>query len=188
MERDFFSTANLPGLTTLESHAVNVHDTDWGVFRSASLYPTDLHHLLINDDVLSVLPPPSSGTRQLRSLTQYVYTNISVPNDIRFETPLVALCLMPLNVHRGEVFLEQALKAGLIDRKTVVFFPGVSEGDAKTNVERKEWFRSHNIRVEWKDGDLERNWAGATYDEKYRSFTRWVDRIVEKRIAAARDE
>lgn len=181
----FLAPANLPSLRLFHADGIDLFRNFR--HRIPSLDATALHHLrLIRMD--EELPLLLLATRQLRSLECDAETKLSVPDEYRFESALVAIRIQGYSDESGELaeeLLEEALESGLIDRETVVFFAEFSESQGDANGLRK-WCQSHDMRVEWEYGALQHGWQlGWDYDI-HRKFARWVDRLAEERITAAR--
>ena len=153
MRATFFTPTNLPSLRLFSSDIL-LHDHDFLTYPSP-LFAADLHHLSLYRDALSLL----LATHQLRSLNYFAKEGLPVPNDHRFGTPLVAIRLRTYaSWGVGQELLESGVKSGLIDSGTVVFFPDIAESAAESG-RWKTWCVSHGMRVEWKDGALERDWC-----------------------------
>ena len=152
----------------------------WLTFPS-TLFATDLYHLTAAGAARSII----LATHQLRSLDLWAAgeEGLPFPDDHRFGTPLVAIRLHHVydRWELEQVLLDFAVKSGLIDSRTVVFFPGIAESAAESG-RWKTWCLSHGVRAEWSDGQLERGWRsdddGSLIDERS-DFASWVDRRVE---------
>ena len=78
--------------------------------------------------------------------------------------------------------LETMRAVGLVDSRTVVSLPHMDESNA-AGAGLKEWCRSHGVRMEWADGELERGWREVNSGYRvHREFARWVDGIAEERM------
>lgn len=174
-----FTPANLPSLRLF---SVDSTTFDAPLTCPSTLFAADLRHLYFAKDQLPLL----LATRRLRSLTYHAHDHrLSFPNDHCFETPLLAIRLHTNFTSEWEQgLLEFAVRSGLINTGTIVFFAEMFESDGELNG-TKQWCHSNGMRVEWFDGELETRWRDAAdvWTGGNREFTRWVDRRVEARIA-----
>ena len=188
VEANFLTPAVLPSLRLFYASEVRLDD---GLVPLSLTYPSthyaaSLHHLSLDildvDDVLPLL----LSTHRLHSLDLPFFDPLVFPSDFRFATPLIAVRMWVCDDRNLVGFticeLERMGAAGLVDSRTVVFLPYLNESHA-AGVVLKEWCRSHGMRLERGDGELERGWSEANIGyQVHREFARWVDGIAEERM------
>lgn len=189
IEAGYLTPAVLPSLRLL---SVSGHQQPT-LLAPSTAFAASLQHLspARTTEVLPLL----LATTQLRSFDHFMQHRIEIPSSSSFTAPLVAIRLHFIYSVGMEdavlAFLDDALAAGLIDTKTVLFFPEFDKSHQIAFV-AQYWCASRGgLRVEWKDGELETSWRGRIRrddrgSENYRMFTSWVDaRAVERENAAS---
>ena len=86
--------------------------------------------------------------------------------------------------------LEEFWRVGLIDCRTVIFFP-VTFRTASGTQAVQDWTDQNRIKLEWGDGELEESWPDEWHSvehRKYDQYTDWEERYAAKLHAVEQEK